>query len=177
MRCSSVVVGSFVLMALSFPRGADAAASGVGLGVAGGVAYSATEIDAAAVREAVGARPAWGFFVDIPLLPTFYITPATMLYDFDDLDGDGDREAVTDVDLNFKFIVPIGDLRLGAGLTAGLTVGVEDGYTPHYGLLGYASMNLVANLDAFALVQYKKLLRDAGEVDDVHAFLGGMFHF
>ena len=177
MGATGLWTASVMCLALAAPAGARAAASGVGLGVAGGIAYSGTKIDVNTTREAVGARVAWGFFVDIPLLATFYITPAAMLYELD-VDGDGERDAVTDVDLNFKFIVPLGDLRFGAGLTAGLSSGVEDSYAPHYGLLGFASMNLVANLDVFLLGQYKKLVRDAAvDINDVHLFAGGMFHF
>ncbi len=170
---------TFVLsIGISAPSTAWAGASGVGLGVAGGVAYSPTKVERAGEREAAGARVAWGFFVDIPLLSTFYISPAAMLYTLRDIDGDGHDDAVTDVDLNFKFIVPLGLLKLGAGVTAGLSAGLEEGYAPHYGALGYAAVNLVANLDAFALLQYKKLTReDDPGLDDWHGFLGAMFRF
>jgi hypothetical protein len=172
----------FVLSALALalvvaaPRGAHANASGVGLGVAAGLAYSNSEINVQGAKQAVGGRFAWGFFVDIPLLPTFYITPAAMLYDLKDVNNHTLK--ATDIDLNFKFIVPIGDLHLGAGLTGGLTSGVEASYAPHYGLLGVISYTLVANLDAFAMVQYKKMVRDSGgNISDIHAFGGGMFRF
>ncbi len=72
---------------------------GVGLGVAAGVdVNNAEHID-------TNATFSWGFFVDIPLLETFYITPAAMIYE---LDIGRDKKPVTDVDLNFKFIVPLG---------------------------------------------------------------------
>src|SRR5262245_51952073 len=127
------------------PRNARADSEGVGLGVACGLAYSPSEVD----DEDVGSSFAWGFFVDIPLLATFYLSPAAMLYELDFGNG---KQPVTDIDLNFKFIVPVGDLHIGAGVTAGLTAGVpnDDGnYAGHYGLLGYISYNLLANLDAF----------------------------
>ena len=177
MRAQSFAAVLFCL-GLGVPQLARADASGVGLGVAGGFAYSHTKVDRAGVQEAVGARPAWGFFVDIPLLPTFYISPAAMLYTMKGINGDTKDEAITDVDLNFKFIVPVGALHFGAGLTAGLSSGVESGYVPHYGVLGFASLNLVANLDGFALVQYKRLSRSTSpQIDDWHGFLGAMFHF
>ncbi len=164
--------------ALAVPEISHANANGVGLGVAGGFAYSGSKVDVKSVKEEVGTRPAWGFFVDIPLLSTFYISPAAMLYKFKNPAG-GDDLSVTDVDLNFKFIVPIGDLHLGAGVTAGLSSGLRpSGYDPHYGLLGYLSYNLVANLDGFVLAQYKRLTREsASSVDDIHAFVGAMFRF
>ncbi len=173
-----VSVAAVVLVAaLAVPELSYANATGVGLGVAGGVAWSGSKIDVNQVKEEVGARPAWGFFVDIPLLSTFYISPAAMLYKFKNPAGGNDL-SVTDVDLNFKFIIPIGDLHLGAGVTAGLSSGLQEGYAPHYGLLGYASYNLVANLDGFVMVQYKKLTREsASSIDDVHGFVGAMFRF
>src|SRR5512141_1161940 len=145
-------------------------AHNVGLGVAFGGAYSGSHTDVKSAREEVGTRPAWGFFVDIPLLPTFYIAPAAMLYSLKN--PAGNDTAVTDVDLNFKFIVPVSALKFGAGVTGGLSSGVQpSGYAPHYGVLGYASLNLVSNLDAFVLVQWKRLTREhADSIDDTHGY-------
>ncbi len=40
------------------------------------------------------------------------------------------------------------------------------------------SDHLVSNLDGFVMVQYKRLVRDVNpNIDDVHAYLGGMFRF
>jgi hypothetical protein len=169
--------GLILCLALFAPQLARAqSAHNVGLGVAVGGAYSQSRIDVNDVRKEVGTRPAWGFFVDIPLLPTFYISPATMLYRF--RNAAGGSNAVTDVDLNFKFIVPLSSVRLGAGVIAGLTSGVQEGYAPHYGLLGQASLNLVSNLDAFVLVQWKRLsIEHTDTIDDTHGFVGAMFRF
>src|SRR5688572_11830624 len=81
-------------------------AKGVGLGVAGGFSYSPTKLQEGSA-EPVGSALAWGFFVDIPLLETFFISPAAMLYELDL--GNGSKP-VTDIDINFKFIVPIGGM-------------------------------------------------------------------
>lgn len=148
-----------------------AGAEGVGLGVAAGAVSSGTELEG--FEKSVGTGFSWGFFVDIPLTPTFYISPATTLYELDL--GLGKRPA-TDVALNFKFIVPIAAIKLGAGVSAGLTV-AEEKYMPHMGALGYLSMNLASNLDGFAMVQYKHLIRDVQAVDDIHAHAGLMFRF
>lgn len=148
-----------------------AGAKGVGLGVAAGAVSSGTELEG--FEKSVGTGFSWGFFVDIPLTPTFYISPATTLYELDL--GLGKRPA-TDVALNFKFIVPIAAIKLGAGVSAGLTV-AEEKYMPHMGALGYLSMNLASNLDGFAMVQYKHLIRDVQAVDDIHAHAGLMFRF
>ena len=150
---------------------AHASAKGVGLGVAAGAVSSGTELDG--LEKSVGTGFSWGFFVDIPLTSTFYISPATTLYELDF--GMGRRPA-TDVALNFKFIVPIAAVKLGAGVSAGLTV-AEETYMPHMGALGYLSMNIASNLDAFAMVQYKHLVRDIQAVNDVHAHAGLMFRF
>lgn len=150
---------------------AQAGAQGVGLGVAAGAVSSGTELDG--LEKSIGTGFSWGFFVDIPLTPTFYISPATTLYEIDL--GIGKRPA-TDVALNFKFIVPIAAIKLGAGVSAGLTV-AEEKYMPHMGALGYLSMNIASNLDGFAMVQYKHLVRDIQAVDDIHAHAGLMFRF
>ena len=160
--------GVVLLTHTIFPANAIADAEGVGLGVAAGVAHSPTKLDVD-----VGSGFAWGFFVDIPLLSTFYISPAAMLYEMDL--GNGKKPA-TDIDLNFKFIIPISALSIGAGVTAGVT-NAEERYSGHYGLLGYLAYSLVPNFDIFAMVQYKRLARSAGEVDNIHSFLGGMFRF
>jgi hypothetical protein len=152
---------------------AFANAKNVGLGVAVGGAYSPSTVKNGDTERDVGAGFAWGFFVDIPLLDTFYISPASMLYTFDLGNG---AEPVTDVDLNFKFIVPIGDLHVGAGVTAGLTSAAAE-YRGHYGALGYLSYNLVANLDAFLLAQYKRFEVRGEPIDDLHGYIGGMFRF
>ncbi len=167
---------SLALATLVAPHLARAGAEGVGLGVAAGLAYSNNAPLVQEDDEVIGARFAWGFFVDIPLLETFYITPSTMIYQIDAY-GAGETP-VTDVDLNFKFIVPLGSASIGAGITAGLSVGVEPEYVPHWGVLAYGSMNLVANLDAFVQYQYKQLMpEELDDIQDNHLFAGAMFHF
>jgi hypothetical protein len=172
MKAALLSIAIFTTLAAAEARAGNSA-KGVGLGVAGGLAYSPSKVEG----ERVGSSFAWGFFVDIPLLDTFYISPAAMLYELDVGNG---KLPVTDIDLNFKFIVPIGDLHVGAGVTAGVTAGVpnDDGnYAGHFGLLGYLSYNLIANLDIFVLAQWKQLQRSGGKVDDIHGYAGGMFRF
>ncbi len=179
----SVTVAAFVAVAMPQAAHADFAKK-VGLGIAAGAAYSPTEVRTinrtAVAGHRVGTGFAWGFFVDIPLLETFYITPQTTLYE-QDVNSDGRQEQLTDVDLNFKFIVPVGGVRFGAGVTGGLTTGADllNGKSAmHYGVIGFGSMNLVSNLDAFVMVQYKKLTRsETTSIDGYHGFAGGMYHF
>ena len=164
------------LFAISF-AGLDARAQpnprGVGLGVAAGVNLATAD------EEGIDSNTSfsWGFFVDIPLLETFYITPAAMVYE---IDPTGENAlSLTDIDLNFKFIVPLGAFSLGVGVTAGLTTGLGS-YEGHFGGLGYLGWNLVSNLDLFVLAQYKRLPA-SGDVDftynNIHVFGGGMFRF
>ncbi len=166
----ALIAAAFVLAS---GRPAAAGAQGVGLGVAAGVdVYRASPEEGDSTDREAGF--AWGFFVDIPLLETFYITPATTLYDLDFGTG---KVSVTDVDLNFKFIVPLGTARLGGGVTAGLTSGLDEDYYGHYGLLGYFSVNVAGNLEGFALLQYKRIPFQGGSIENTHAFVGGMFVF
>ena len=78
-------------------------------------------------------------------------------------------------------MVPLGFGSLGAGLTAGLTAGLGEHYKGHYGALGYLSFNLVSNLDAFVMVQYKRLSASKSDpfddVDNIHAYAGGIWKF
>ncbi len=172
MSTRPLAILALVVTLGSVPHLAYANANDVGLGVAAGVAYSGTRLELN--RNPIGTRFAWGFFVDIPLLETFYITPATMIYE---LDAGSQQRSMADVDLNFKFVVPLGYVHIGAGVTTGLTTGLDDGYVPHWGALGFASVNLVANLDGFVIAQYKKKMRDGTDIDDLYGYAGGMFRF
>ena len=67
-----LLLGFFVLTTSATAFGH---ASKVGLGVALGGTYSPTEIGQGEIGSSFGL----GFFVDIPLLETFYISPSTTL--------------------------------------------------------------------------------------------------
>ena len=168
-RLTTLIGALALLVTLAHARSASANARGVGLGVAAGVdLYDHQEID-------MKTSFSWGFFVDIPLLDTFYITPAAMVYELE-LPGSDDKVAATDIDMNFKFVVPLHPLSLGFGVTAGLTTGLGD-YYGHYGALGYLGWNIVANLDLFAMVQYKRLTAYSEDYNNIHAYGGVMFRF
>ena len=72
--------------------------------------------------------------------------------------------------------MPISSIRLGTGVTAGVTTGLGD-YRGHFGGLGYLGFALVANLEAFVLVQYKQLTVEGQDLEKIHAYAGGMFRF
>jgi hypothetical protein len=165
------------------PNHASASANGVGLGIAVGTDVARSKYNAIDVpgttKQVTKATLSWGFFVDIPVAMNFYITPQTSIYELKL--GDAGKFAVTDVDLNFKFLVPLGFGSLGAGLTAGLTAGLGEKYKGHYGALGILTINMVSNLDAFVLVQYKRLSASKSDpfddIDNIHAYAGAMWKF
>jgi len=161
-----LLLGVFVLTTSATAFGH---ANKVGLGVALGGTYSPTELEQAEIGSSFGL----GFFVDIPLLETFYISPSTTLRRANL--GKGEDPA-TDIDINFKFIVPMGKLSLGAGVLGGITA--ADTFYGHYGALGYLSFQALSNLEIFLLTQYKQMMHDSGQpVNDIHAYAGTMFRF
>lgn len=156
-----------------------ASSENVGIGAAVGAAYSPTHVFQNNIFKPVGSSFSWGFFVDIPLTETFYISPAAMLYKLNlgtaSPVGQGSKP-VTDIDLNFKFILPLGIVHLGPGLITGLT-SAEETYHLHLGALVYVGVNLVSNMDAFVLAQYKRIFRHLQDLDDLHGYAGLMFRF
>lgn len=145
-----------------------AQARGVGLGVGAGIAVPDS--------GNVDFDPAfnWGFFVDIPLISTFHITPSTLIYELAPEGVEASRY-VTDVSLNFKFIIPLGPIEPFAGVTAGLTAAGE--IYPHAGLLAGVSINLVSNLDLFVQANYKLVIVDENNVRDLQIYAGPLFRF
>lgn len=160
---------SLGLLLLATSSDALAHRRSVGLGVAMGAAYSPSQLDLTDVGSGFG----WGFFVDIPLIDTFVISPAAMLRNSNL--GEGKRP-ITDIDLNFKFLVPIGKLSLGVGVLGGITSAEK--FYGHYGALAYLGMKVVSNLELFLLGQYKQTFHDTGtRIDDLHLYAGTMFRF
>lgn len=146
----------------------------VGFGVAAGIDYSQADV---ILEDDSSTSFAWGFFVDIPLAETFILSPQTTIYE---LDIGPDSRAVTDVGMNFKFVIPLRKISLSAGILAGVTTGLGD-YRLHYGALGQLNFDLIANIDGFILAQFKRI--DVGDdlmnedISKVHAFAGAMFRF
>ncbi len=145
----------------------------VGLGVAAGAEFSITKLREKRLARTAGNSFAWGFFVDVPLTDTFYVAPTTTLYQMDFGDG---YQPVTDVDLAFKFIAPLGSLHAGAGVLGGLT-SVEKQYMGHAGVLTHLSLRVLPNVDAFAQFQYKRIFRELQALDHLHGYAGVMFRF
>ena len=165
---------TMMLVAIAAPQSALAGAKGVGIGVAGGLAWSGDEIETSTgITDKVGSGYTWGFFVDIPLLETFYISPAATVYE---LNLGNANQPATDIDMNFKFMIPLDRLDIGIGVTAGMTI-AEQKYHGHWGALAYLGYNLVSNIDVFFMSQYKQLVRTGKEINKLHNFAGLMFRF
>lgn len=164
------------LAVMAYTNTAYAIVGDVGVGVVGGLAYSPTDRDLPNLRDinnnTIGSSAAWGFLIDIPLLETFYLMPSVMLYELDLGYG---KKPVTDLDLCFKFVVPLPIIHIGVGFLAGMT-NLKEQYNGHYGLLGSVGINVIANLDLLYLFEYKQILRNAGNISTVNNYLGIMFH-
>jgi len=116
---------------------------------------------------------AWGFYVDLPLISHFYVTPSAVLYQLDPQARSGVRAA--DVSMSFKFGLPIDAFELYGALTTGLTS--ADEVDVHFGGLGGATFRLLDNLDVFVQVSYRVILADLGNVRDLKASVGPAFRF
>lgn len=144
---------------------------GVGIAVMGGVAFSPTQLnDGSGGTRMGGASAAWGMFVDIPILPMFYIAPATTLYQ---VKFPNKNDLVTDLDMNLKLIVPLLFWRLGAGATVGVT-NAESQYRAHYGGLVYLGFRVIPVIELFAMAKYIRIARSEQDVDNIHGLFGLM---
>jgi hypothetical protein len=147
---------------------AQTAGDAVGLGVSLGVAFPGG--GTASISPTPGeASLNWGFYVNIPLIYTFHITPSSELYKL------GTQNA-TDMDLTFKFIVPLSRFSLYVGFVPGLTA-VKSVTCFHVGVLGGGSFNLVSNLDAFVQVKYAWIFESDRNARVLHVNAGMLFNF
>ena len=161
----------FVLLILVLTSGglfAQETGDSVGLGILAGVAFPQGSTDKVPSSD-WKASLNWGFFVNIPLVYTFHITPSSEIYPFDELNA-------TDISIAFKFIVPISGFDLFFGFVPGLT-SVSDVIAPHVGILGGASFNLVSNLDLFAQAKYKFIFEGERNIRVLHLNGGILFKF
>jgi hypothetical protein len=161
----TVTATVFALMACAASLQAQAP---VGLGVALGAAFP--DGSTADISSDNGeASFNWGFYVDIPLLASFHVTPSSELYK---LGGDN----ATDMALTFKFIVPLPRFDLYAGFVPGLTA-VGSTTAPHVGVVGGAAFVLVSNLDMFAQAKYVILFDGSENLRVLHLNTGILFRF
>ena len=147
--------------------------TGVGLGVAIGGNYSPNEISDGIKKSDAGGGFAWGFFVDIPVAKNFSLMPAAMMYEINFGTG---NTPITDVDMNFKFRIPLDRWTSGAGANIGAS-NAEAHYRAHFGGIGMVNFSVVPNFDIFIMMLYKRLSRPGTDVDTIQGFAGGMFVF
>jgi hypothetical protein len=155
-------------LALAAVLPAAAQASGVGLGLSAGAAFPLGSTTGALTNDGMPSFN-WGFYVDIPLIYTFHLTPSSELYRFA-------SQNATDFDIAFKFIVPLGGLSLFGGFSPGLTA-VSDVLAAHVGALAGGSFKLVSNLDAFFQAKWVYIFTGAQNVPVLHANAGILFTF
>ncbi len=111
----------------------------------------------------------WGFYVNIPLMYTFHLTPSSELYRIQD-------QNATDIDLAFKFIVPLNTFALYAGFVPGLTA-ISTVLDPHVGVLVGATFPLVSNLDVFVQAKYNVIFDSSQNLPVAHLNAGILFKF
>lgn len=154
--------------AMAFPLAAGASGDSVGLGLSLGAALpqgSTPNI------PSIDWQPSfdWGFYVNIPLIATFHLTPSAELYKLAD-------QNATDMAIAFKFIVPLSRLDLYAGFVPGLTA-VSDVTAFHVGALAGCSFRLISNLDLFTQVKYVFLFEGGERIRGLRINAGVLFRF
>ncbi len=163
-------IGMLTPLVLVFGLAGQAVASSsdsVGLGVSLGVAFPEGQLDEE--LDNWDAEFNWGFYVNIPLIYTFHITPSAELYKMG-------KQNATDISLAFKFIVNVWALDLFFGVVPGLTT-VDEITAMNVGGLGGLSFNLFANLDLFLQVKYKVVFHGGRNSRALHANAGVLFTF
>jgi hypothetical protein len=165
---SRFLIAFFILLVLACAPLAAQSQNPVGLGVAFGIA------------DASGGTPNipnpggslsfnWGFYVDIPLIYTFHITPSAELYKIQ-------NQNATDIDLEFKFFVPLSGFAIFAGVAPGFTA-VTTVLDPHIGALVGVTMQLVSNLDFFIQGKYNVVFDGGQNMQIIHLNGGILFKF
>jgi hypothetical protein len=162
------VLSFCLILAAAGPLAADASAGSVGLGLSLGAAVPQGSTASVASTDGLFSFN-WGFYVNIPLISTFHITPSSELYYFNALNA-------TDIDIAFKFIVPLGTFDVYAGVAPGLTA-VQDVLLLHVGGIAGASFPVVSNLSAFAQVKYTFLFDGDRNIRVTHLTAGLLFSF
>ncbi|MEM9116176.1 MAG: hypothetical protein AAGD10_21705 [Myxococcota bacterium] len=115
----------------------------------------------------------WGFGVDLPLVDWFYLAPSALVYELNPEDRSG--TSATDVALSYKFALTVDFVELQLGPTTGLTSSTELDF--HFGGVAAAHFGIAKNFDLTAMVVYKVILLDEGNVNDVKILAGPAFRF
>jgi len=160
-----LIVGTILLASTSL---CYAAGDSVGLGISAGVAFPQGDTPAIPSEDWKTALN-WGFYVNIPLIYTFHLTPSSELYKLQ-------NQNATDMSIAFKFIVPLSRLDLYAGFVPGLTA-ITDVTAFHVGVLVGGNFPLISNLDFFVQGKYKWLFEGSENIRVLHANVGVLFNF
>ena len=170
-RTTTVLLTVLFAGLLAMPAAASSEKSSVGLGVSVGVSFPEGSKTEEVPVEDWAASFNWGFYVNIPLIYTFHITPMAELYKF------GNQNA-TDIALGFKFIIPAWVLDIYVGFVPGLTT-VGEVTAPHVGGAVGCAFNLFSNLDLFIEGKYKVMfnLEEDTNITVLHANAGILYHF
>jgi len=163
-----VVLAVAALLTVSIAFSSYAAGDSVGLGISVGATFpqgSTADIPSTDWQTSLN----WGFYVNIPLIHTFHLTPSSELYKFED-------QNATDMAIAFKFIVPLSRFDLYVGFVPGLTA-VTNVTAPHVGVLAGGNFPLISNLDIFVQGKYKFVFQGDDNLKVLHANVGLLFNF
>jgi hypothetical protein len=168
-RTLSIVTAFIAVASIALPLSAqEEPEGGVGLGVFAGVALPQGSTDAVpSVDWQLSLN--WGFYVNIPLIYSFHLTASSELYRF------GEQNA-TDLDIAFKFIIPLDTFHLFFGFAPGFTA-VGDVLDFHIGALAGGGFNLVSNIDAFVQGKYTFVFDGNENLRVIHVNAGLLFNF
>ncbi len=148
----------------------------VGVGLVAGAAFPFANNEDYAITES------WGFYVDIPVISTFHISPATTLYRLDHKkNGDIGNKGITDISLNFKFVIPLPGWKIWLAALMGISNGHfknGDFIQPHVGGNTGFSYRVVSNLDILLSAQYKLIIDgDQRNINMIQSMAGLQFNF
>ncbi len=169
------VMTSFMVLSASNAMANEAKAKGTSIGVLAGLGWPMKSGPDYTVSEA------YGFFVDLPLTATFYISPETLFYRLNRPNSqDGDYGlGVTDLSLNFKFVVPLGTTKISFGMRGGASNGVhaENGWpmTVHFGALAGFDYNFISNVSISSQIIWEFMPSQGGNIYQLFALAGIRF--
>ncbi len=111
----------------------------------------------------------FGFFVDLPLVYTFHISPGAELYKVG-------RSNYTDLVISFKFMIPLKGITFFGALVPGITNSGSDRYG-HLGLAAGIELKIISNIAFFGQFKYKETLSSGSGLRAFHFNGGLIFHF
>lgn len=130
---------------------------------------------------------AYGFYVDLLVYKTFFITPEAIIYRLN-AEGDGDGSygrGITDIDIAFKFIIPLGSFNLMFAMKGGISNGVQSSgifkedwpLTVNFGAKTGLDWNFVSNLALTTQAVWSFMPLDEGNLQQLFIFAGLRYTF